>query len=54
MPPKEEWRSKVMNYAELAKLTAKVRDESFVEEWKPFLDYLKKCYMMNTQAGFEL
>lgn len=49
---KEEWIRKAIDCAELAKLTAKMResnDDCFVEERKPFLNYLRKYYnLMNS------
>lgn len=43
-PTVEEWRSKLLDYAELDKLTGKVRyirDQKFIKDWGKYVDYLE-------------
>lgn len=36
---KEEWQTKLMEYAEMSSLTSRIRDQE--EEWEIFAKYLK-------------
>ncbi|XP_053233015.1 small integral membrane protein 3 isoform X2 [Podarcis raffonei] len=45
LPTLEEWRMKLMDYAELDKLTGRIRDrrdQRFTEDWTKFTEYLEK------------
>lgn len=57
VPAKEEEHMKLMEYAELANLTNKIREEEetiFKEDWKPFVDYLKNyCKSVKTLVSLE-
>uniref|UniRef100_A0A670J1I6 Reverse transcriptase domain-containing protein n=1 Tax=Podarcis muralis TaxID=64176 RepID=A0A670J1I6_PODMU len=44
IPTVDEWRTKVLDYAESDKLTGKIRylrDQKFIKEWGKFVDYLE-------------
>ena len=57
-PSKEEWLQKMMEFAEMAKLTATLRDQeenTFYQEWKCFADYIRNHYgHVQSLAGFQL
>uniref|UniRef100_A0A670IZE6 Reverse transcriptase domain-containing protein n=1 Tax=Podarcis muralis TaxID=64176 RepID=A0A670IZE6_PODMU len=45
LPTIEEWRAKLLDYAEMDKMTGKIRyskDQRFIEEWENFTNYLEK------------
>uniref|UniRef100_A0A670JS00 Reverse transcriptase domain-containing protein n=1 Tax=Podarcis muralis TaxID=64176 RepID=A0A670JS00_PODMU len=45
IPTVEEWRAKLLDYAELDKLTGKIRyirNQKFNKEWEKFVDYLEQ------------
>uniref|UniRef100_A0A670HNW0 Reverse transcriptase domain-containing protein n=1 Tax=Podarcis muralis TaxID=64176 RepID=A0A670HNW0_PODMU len=44
IPTVDEWRTKVLDYAEMDKLTGKIRyirDQKYIKEWGKFVDYLE-------------
>ena len=50
IPTVEEWQMKLMDYMELAELTARIRDqreEKVSQDWKKYKDYLLKCVKLN-------
>ncbi|CAI5783900.1 Hypothetical predicted protein [Podarcis lilfordi] len=55
VPAKEEWIQKPMEYAEMAKLTGRIRNQDnklFIKEWKWFIEYLQiNCKQIKTLAG---
>uniref|UniRef100_A0A670J9A9 Reverse transcriptase domain-containing protein n=1 Tax=Podarcis muralis TaxID=64176 RepID=A0A670J9A9_PODMU len=57
IPRVEEWRTKLIEYAELDKLTGKIRytkDQKFIEDWKKFVGYLENnCDVNTTLVGFK-
>ena len=57
-PSKEEWLQKMMEFAEMAKLMATLRDQEeniFYQEWKCFADYIRNHYgHVQSLAGFQL
>uniref|UniRef100_A0A670IBL2 Reverse transcriptase domain-containing protein n=1 Tax=Podarcis muralis TaxID=64176 RepID=A0A670IBL2_PODMU len=51
IPTIEEWRSKLLDYVELDKLTGKIRyakDQKFTKDWEKLVDYLKNTCGLNT------
>ena len=56
IPSKDEWLLKMVEFAEMARLTARIREQEdniFFEEWKCFSDYLKKHHgHVKSLAGF--
>lgn len=51
VPTLDEWRNKLIDYAELDKLTGKIRlqrDHKFLEDWGKFREYLKTICEENT------
>ena len=58
VPTKEEWLMKMMDYAEMARLTVKLREQEekkFFEDWKCFVEYLKKHHSyIISHVGFQL
>uniref|UniRef100_A0A670ICM2 Reverse transcriptase domain-containing protein n=1 Tax=Podarcis muralis TaxID=64176 RepID=A0A670ICM2_PODMU len=57
VPTVEEWRAKLIEYAELDKLTGKIRytkDQKFIKDWEKFVCYLENKYgVKTTLAGFK-
>uniref|UniRef100_A0A670HWB0 Reverse transcriptase domain-containing protein n=1 Tax=Podarcis muralis TaxID=64176 RepID=A0A670HWB0_PODMU len=57
IPKVEEWRVKLIEYAELDKLTGKIRykkDQKFIKDWEKFVCYLENNYGVNTTlVGFK-
>lgn len=55
VPNKDDWLNKVLELAEMAKLTALIRDqyEIFKKDWKPLLVYLEKYKQLNFDVAFE-
>uniref|UniRef100_A0A670KIE8 Reverse transcriptase domain-containing protein n=1 Tax=Podarcis muralis TaxID=64176 RepID=A0A670KIE8_PODMU len=56
-PTVEEWRVKLIEYAELDRLTGKIRytkDQKFIEDWGKFVGYLENnCDVNTTLVGFK-
>uniref|UniRef100_A0A670IZP3 Reverse transcriptase domain-containing protein n=1 Tax=Podarcis muralis TaxID=64176 RepID=A0A670IZP3_PODMU len=56
-PTITEWRLKLTEYAELDKLTGKIRyskDQKFIDDWGKFVGYLEnKCLVNTTLVGFK-
>lgn len=45
IPAIEKWMLKMIEYAEMAKITSSIKDKtllSFISIWKPFIDSLKE------------
>uniref|UniRef100_A0A670JJJ0 Reverse transcriptase domain-containing protein n=1 Tax=Podarcis muralis TaxID=64176 RepID=A0A670JJJ0_PODMU len=57
IPTVEEWRTKLTEYAELDRLTGKIRytkDQKFIKDWEKFVCYLESNYGVKiTLAGFK-
>ena len=56
LPTKEEWTVKLTEYAEMDKLTGRIReqrDQKFIKDWLKFTNYLKDNLHLNTLIGFQ-
>lgn len=55
IPTIQEWQAKLTEYAELAKLSGRIRDQGdqrYQNNWSKFIEYLKKnCKEVKTLAG---
>lgn len=57
IPTISDWQVKMINYAELAKITGRLRDQDeqkFHDNWNKYLTYIRtNCRTLTTLAGLE-